>query len=190
MKLEKLEKIHEGKFLSYYVATYLTEKGHEKKYELISRNKNLTKEEFGNNAPAGVGMLPFHKDKNRVLLQKEFRLACNRWVYNFPAGLIDKGETPEQAAERELREETGVKLTRVVDSLSPSYASQGTSDELMVIVICECEGEIVNSTFEEEEIRANWYTKEEVRKLLKDGEYMSVRTQMFLWAWVNGDISL
>ena len=190
MKLEKLEKIHEGKFLSYYVATYTTEKGHEKKYELISRNKNLTKEEFGKNAPAGVGMLPFHKDKNRVLLQKEFRLACNRWVYNFPAGLIDQGETPEQAAERELMEETGVKLVRIVDSLSPSYASQGTSDELMVIVICECDGEIVNSTFEEEEIRANWYTKDEVRKLLKDGEYMSVRTQMFLWAWVNGNINL
>ena len=40
-----------------------------------------------------------------VLLQKEFRMATNNWVYNFPAGLIDEGETPEEAAIRELKEE-------------------------------------------------------------------------------------
>ena len=185
MELKELEKIHEGKFLSYYVATYITEKGHVKKYEFISRDKNLTKEKFGKNVPAGVGMVSFHVDGNRILLQKEFRLACNNWVYNFPAGLIDEGETPEQAAAREIEEETGTKLVRIIDTLSPSYASQGTSDELMVIVICECDGEISGSCFEEEEIVANWYTKKEVRKLLKEGAYMSVRTQMFLWQWVN-----
>jgi hypothetical protein len=40
---------------------------------------------------------------------------------NFP-GLIDEGETPEQAAFRELEEETGFKATKVVDS-SPTIVS-------------------------------------------------------------------
>lgn len=185
MKLIDLKKIHEGKYLTYYVADYLNKNNEIKSYEFISRDNNLTKENFGKNKPAGVGLVPFSLDKNKILLQSEFRLATNRFVYNFPAGLIDNGETPEEAAKRELKEETGVDLIKVIDVLSPSYASQGTSDELMVIVICLCEGEIQESCFADEEINAKWYTKEEIRKLLNDGAFMSVRTQMFLWQWAN-----
>ena len=185
MKLIKLEKLHEGKYLSYYVADYLTEKGHIKSYEFISRDKNLTIETFGKGQPQGVGMVPFSKDGQKVLLQKEFRLATNNWVYNFPAGLIDKGEDAVMAAKRELKEETGVTLVKVDAVLSPSYASQGTSDEMMQIVICECEGEIKESCYADEEIVAGWYTKEDVKKLFDEGTYMSVRTQMFLWQWIN-----
>ena len=185
MKLIKLEKLHEGKYLSYYVADYLTELGHVKSYEFISRDKNLTMDSFGKGKPQGVGMVPFSMDGQKVLLQKEFRLATNNWVYNFPAGLIDEGETPEIAAKRELKEETGVELVKIIDSLSPCFASQGTSDEMMSIVICYCDGEIKKSCFEDEEIQANWYTKEQIKELLDKGVYMSVRTQMFLWQWVN-----
>ena len=185
MKLKKLSKVYQGKFLTYYVADYENKKGHIKSYEFISRDNNLNEDNFGKGKAAGVGMVSYSKDRQKVLLQKEFRLACNRWVYNFPAGLIDKGETPEMAAKRELKEETGVNLVAIDAVLPPSFASQGTSDELMNIVICRCEGEIKESCYVDEEIQANWYTKEEVKKLLDDNEYMSVRTQMFLWLWVN-----
>ena len=185
MKLKEVKKIHEGKFLSYYIADYINDEGHIKSYEFISRDKNVTKENFGKNKPAGVGLVPFNLDKSKVLLQAEFRLATNRFVYNFPAGLIDEGETALEAAKRELKEETGVELITPVAVLSPSYASQGTSDELMQIVICLCDGEIKDSCFVDEEIHAKWYTKDEIRQLLADGAYMSVRTQMFLWSWVN-----
>ena len=185
MKLVKLSKIQEGKFLTYYVADFLNKENHIKSYEFISRDKDLTIETFGHNKPAGVGTVAFNIGKTKVLLQKEFRLATNRWVYNFPAGLIDEGEDALAAAKRELKEETGVTLVKVDAVLSPSYASQGTSDEMMQIVICECEGEIKDSCFADEEIKANWYSKEEVKKLLDEGAYMSVRTQMFLWQWIN-----
>ena len=185
MKLEKLEKIHQGKFLTYYVGHFRMSNGGIKEYELVSRDPDLTVETFGHNQPAGVGMVTFNVGQTKILLQKEFRPATNRWVYNFPAGLIDEGETPVEAARREIKEETGLTMVNLVAELSPSYASQGTSDELMVIVICEVEGEIHESSFVEEEIRPRWYTKEEIKKLLDEGAYMSVRTQMFLWQWVN-----
>ena len=185
MKLKEIKKKYEGKFLSYYVADYINSKNNIKSYEFLSRDKNLTIESFGKSKPAGVGMVSFSKDKSKVLLQKEFRLACNNWLYNFPAGLIDEGETAEIAAKRELKEETGVDLIEIIDVLPPSFASQGTSDEMMTIIICKCDGEIVNSTFEDEEIVANWYTKDEIKALLENKAYMSVRTQMFLWQWVN-----
>lgn len=188
MKLVKLKKIHEGKYLSYYVADYQLINGKIKSYEFISRDKNLDINNFGHNKPAGVGLVPFSIDKEKILLQAEFRLATNKVVYNFPAGLIDKDETALEAATRELREETGLKLEECIEILSPSYASQGTSDEQMQIVICTASGEIKDSSFVEEEIHAKWYTKEEIKKLLNEGAYMSVRTQMFLWSWVNKEL--
>lgn len=185
MILRKLEKIHQGKFLTYYVATFDLNNGNVKEYELVSRDPNLSIETFGKNKCAGVGMVAFNVGKTKILLQREFRPATNRWVYNFPAGLVDEGETALEAAIREVREETGLEAVKVDAVLPPSFASQGTSDELMQIVICECEGEITGSIYAEEEIKPAWYTKEEVKKLLDEGAYMSVRTQMFLWQWAN-----
>ena len=185
MKLVDLRKTYQGKFLTYYIADYLNKDNKIKSYEFVSRNPSLNMDNFGNGKPAGVGMVTFSLDKKQILLLKEYRLATKNWVYNFPAGLIDKGETPEIAAVREIREETGVEHVEIDAVLSPSFASQGTSDELMSIVICRCEGKIKPSCFADEEIEAGWYTKEEIKKLLDEGVYMSVRTQMFLWQWVN-----
>ena len=185
MKLLDLKQIHKGKFLSYYVASFLNKDGKVKEYEFISRDSALTKEKFGNNVPAGVGLVALNKAQDKVLLQAEFRLATNHFVYNFPAGLIDKGETVEEAAKRELKEETGLDLVEIIDVLPPSYASQGTSDELMQLAICTVEGEIKDSCFADEEIKANWYTKEQVKTLFLEKAFMSVRTQMFLYMWIN-----
>ena len=185
MKLLDLKQIYKGKFLSYYVASFLNKENKVKEYEFISRDPNLTKEKFGKNVPAGVGLVALSKNRDKVLLQSEFRLATNHYVYNFPAGLIDKGETVEEAAKRELKEETGLDLIDIEAVLPPSYASQGTSDELMQLVICTCDGEIKESIFADEEIKAKWFNKEEVKTLFLENAFMSVRTQMFLYMWIN-----
>ena len=55
--------------------------------------------------------------EERVLLVKQFRPPANCYTIELPAGLIDAGETPGQAAVRELKEETG--YIGVVQSISP-----------------------------------------------------------------------
>lgn len=185
MKLISLEKRYEGKYLTYYIANYETKKNHIKSYEFVSRHHDLTIDSFGKDIPVGVSIVSFSKDGNKILLEKEFRLATNNWVFNFPAGLIDKGETPENAAKRELKEETGLDLVKIKQVLSSSYTSQVMSDEILITVIGISEGEIKDCDFEDEEIHARWYSKEEVKKLLDNKELMSARTQLFLYGWTN-----
>lgn len=52
-----------------------------------------------------------------IVLQKQYRPPIDKISLEIPAGLIDAGETPEQAALRELREETG--YVGVVTETSP-----------------------------------------------------------------------
>ena len=109
MKFKGIEKKEEGKFITRYDLTYETEEHQEKIYEIISRNKNIESFEqlHGNRADAVV-IIVTDKSGKKILLNKEYRMAVGDWVYNFPAGLIDAGETVQEAAKRELLEETGV----------------------------------------------------------------------------------
>ena len=109
-------------------------------------------------------------------------MACGDFVYNFPAGLIDPGEEFMESAARELREETGLTLVRVEDVLGESFSAIGFSNEKNVCVVGVAEGEFTPSTSTVEEIEARWYTKAEVRQLLKEA-YFAARTQSYCYLW-------
>lgn len=70
-----------------------------------------------------ICMVPLTKN-NEVILAKQFRCGPERVLMELPGGGLDKGETPEQAALRELLEETGYRgeaklvVTTVVDGYS------------------------------------------------------------------------
>lgn len=61
----------------------------------------------------------------QLLLGREYAAGTHSYELGFPKGLVDPGETPEQAANRELQEEIGFgakKLTHLMElSLAPSY---------------------------------------------------------------------
>ena len=185
MKLIDIQKIYGGNYLSYYKAKYQNQHNHIKEYELISRCPNLDKTSFGKLKVYGVGIIGLSLNQDKVILQKEFRLACNNYVYNFPAGLVDEGEDIIKAIKRELQEETGLEVVKILDILPPCLTNQGLSDEAMQVVIAIVDGNIKPSIYENEEIEAKWYTKEEVKELFKQKVYMSIRAQTFLYQWIK-----
>ena len=185
MKLLSIEKVRDGKYLKNYELTYLNKAGREKKYEIVSRSEIPDKESLGKSV-SGISMVVLCKD--RLLLLKEFRMGINRTIYNLCAGLIEPGETIEVCAVRELYEETGLKLKRIIDILPPSFAAVAISDIQTRIVIVEAEGEFEDHTSANEQIQAGFYTREECAKLLETAEFSS-RSQMIAYFFTKNAFS-
>lgn len=185
MELKNISKIAGGSHLNYYRLGYKNRLGHDKEYEMISRDKNIRQfEDLYSREPQAVVLVVFNKDYTRLLLNLEFRMAVNEKVYNMPAGLIEPNEGIEEAARRELKEETGLDLITVVDILNPAYSSVGISNEKTVCVICTATGVLGGNPEPDEEIECNWYSKEDIIHLLNDVSVkMAARTQMLCYLW-------
>lgn len=183
MKFRSIRKEYQGDYITYYKIGYETEGGREKIYEMISRDPEIkNQDELNTKKTDAVIMIIHDSTGERILLNFEYRMAVGEWVYNFPAGLIDEGETVSEAAERELREETGLKLTEIKEVWKESYSAVGFSNEMGSVVIGTAEGTIQKSDSEAEEIKSAWYTKAEVRALLSEYRF-AARTQAYCSLW-------
>ncbi len=187
MEFNKIEKVHSGRFIDRYDITYTAADGQKKVYEMISRNHDIrTAEEVQNCGTDGVVIVATDEQGDKILLNREFRMAVGGYVYNFPAGLVDSGETPEEAAARELKEETGLDLISIEDKLYDSYSAIGFSNETNAVVIGKAAGAFAPSNSALEEIQAAWYSREQVRELLKDSRF-AARTQAYCYLWSKQD---
>ena len=176
MKFDGVKKVDEGRFISRYDLYYTTEYDKKKVYEIISRNKDIkTLEDIRNEKTDGVVIVATDEADEHILINKEYRMSVGDYVYNFPAGLIDEGETPEVAAKREIKEETGLDLIVI---------EEGFSNETNAVVIGKASGDFSPSTSTFEEISAAWYSKQEVKELLKDNHF-AARTQAFCYMWAR-----
>lgn len=186
MEFRGITKKEQGKFITRYDIEYETVDHKIKNYEMISRNGDITsfEELHGKDADAVV-IIVTDEAGDRILLSREFRLAPGEWVYNFPAGLIDAGENVVQSAKRELWEETGLDLYEVTDILGTSYSAVGFSNETNACVIGRARGEFRMSTSTFEEIEPGWYSREEVRELLRTKKF-AARTQAYCYVWSKG----
>ncbi len=75
-------------------------------------------------------ILPFFDSKkDAILIERQYRPALRKYIYELPAGHIDEGETPRQAAIREMQEETG-SAPKCLSFMYKSYSTPGSSSTI------------------------------------------------------------
>ncbi len=172
--LHSMEKTRDTRFLKNYTLHYTNTEGKEKVYETVSNYDYDSPDQIGQR-PAGVIVIGWKDGK--LLLNKEFRMGVNRFVYNMPAGHIEEGETVEESAKRELYEETGLSIVKIHKILPPAYASPDIRDQSAWAVLAEVDGTFSDHTEADEWILPEFYTREEVKALIEK-ERFSGRAQM------------
>lgn len=182
MKFLGMEKVRDGKYLKNYELSYENKAGKLKKFEIVSRKELSGPEDLGKRV-SGVSIVAFKDDQ--MMLLKEFRLSINKEIFNLCAGMLEEGETIEECIARELYEETGLSIKRVISILPPSFSAVGFSDTKTYIAFVEAEGTFEDHTSDNEQIQARFYTRQEVKEMLAAEEFSS-RSQMAAYFFAAG----
>lgn len=161
-KTLNVKKIYEGKILSLEEIEVSLPNGKTTKREIVRHN-------------GAVAIIAF-KDPETVLLVKQYRKPIEKTMLEVPAGKIEKGESANICAARELEEETGYKSNKI-SYLGKIIASPGFCDECIYLYKAEelYKGDETLGDDDEfisiEEININ-----EIKKLIKEGKIEDAKT--------------
>ena len=133
---------------------------------------------------AGSAVMMAVDKKKRVLLVRQYRLPAGMEMWELPAGRLDPGEKPLQAARRELIEETGYRA-RKWRQLTAFYASPGFVAEKMTIFIATRLTEGESKPMDDERIETRWFTSREIKRMLRAGKIVDGKTMIGYLTWKN-----
>jgi ADP-ribose pyrophosphatase len=125
-----------------------------------------------------VVLIPF-TDDGRVILVRQYRAPLDRYTWEFPAGSIDPGESPEAGAARECEEEIGLTPGRI-DRLGSWYPTPGYCDEQMffftVSALRPPAQDSLHQPDEDEDIETQNVTIADVSSMVARGEIVDLKT--------------
>ena len=137
MSLGKRKILFEGKHLVFSELQFTDFKGIERRWESADRKNSAFD---GGVTPSAVLIIARTVPDNEIILIRQYRPPAGRAMIEFPAGLIDPGETAAESAARELMEETGF-AGKLLYVTNPGYSSPGMSGESIVLAIMEIDAE-------------------------------------------------
>ena len=183
MKINTVKKITNCKHLNLFSIDYTDRVNCEKQWIFASRSQHGNPLENQAAIPNAVVIAAFHKKEEKLVMIKEFRLTLGGYQYGFPAGLVDKGESVEQAGKREFFEETGLTITKVLKTSPAIFSSSGMTDESISLMYVECEGRPTNVFNEDsEDIEVILLSRKKAAEILFDA---SIKFDVKSWIVLN-----
>ena len=113
--------------------------------------------------------------ENEVLLVKQFRKPAEKPLLEIPAGKLEKNEEREEAAKRELEEETGY-IAKNLQFVTHMYGSPGFSNEKLTIYFAD-QLEVGEMNLDDDEfVEVHKFSIEEVKEALQNAEIEDAKT--------------
>lgn len=140
-------------------------------------------------------VLPYIPETDEILLIEQFRFGAfymdseNPWMLEMPGGIVDKGESPEEAAIREMLEESGAEVLDT-EFITAVHTSPGSVADKAYLYCCRISPSTDTGIFgsHDEEIKSHKFPAKELIKMLDDGKINSGTTYSALsWFARNHD---
>ena len=122
--------------------------------------------------------------QDRILLVKQFRLPAETDLWELPAGRLDPGESPLEAAKRELHEETGY-TARSWTPLVSYWPTPGYVAEKRNLFVAEDLTPGPQQLMDDERIVFRWFEKSEVGEWIRNGKIVDGKTIVGYYMWLD-----
>ena len=143
-----------------------------------------------------VAAVVWRRDTGELVFAEQFRFPTLEkgpgWLVEVMAGVIDPGETPDDAVRREIEEELGYRVD-AVEPIATFFVSPGGSSERIVLFFVDTTGASQISTGgglakEHEDIRVVTMSRDEARRALHEGRFTDAKTIIGLqWFFNQGE---
>lgn len=192
-KYHGIKKLTDNPFLNMYQIDAIDMKGRDFGYYFASRNdEENIKIRTKSMKPEGIVIYAVTTEREpRLVLIRQYRYPVDDYLYELPAGLVDGGETPGEAAVREMKEETGLEFSEYKGGCKyyrrPYFLGPGLTDETDATVYGTVSGSISDALPEDtEEIQVFYADKNQVRHILKN-ERVSMRGAYLMMHFLHSD---
>ena len=159
--MPKIKLIYKGKLLRLFVKKERLPNGYLATFEMIRH-------------PGASLIVPFLA-KDRIIMLRQLRPVIRSYIYELPAGTLDKNESPLSCARREIIEETGFSAKKFT-LLGRIYPVPGYSTEEISIFKAEGLKEEKKLAEKDEIIKSHIFDKSEVRRIFKAGKIVDAKT--------------
>lgn len=161
------ESIFKGNVISLQVDTVQLPDGNKATREVVKH-------------PGAVSVLAIHE--GRLLLVDQYRQPMGRCELEIPAGKLEQGEDPLQAAKRELQEETGYSCGKI-ELVHSFYTSPGFADEIIHLYIASDLQKGEMALDEDEFLEVYEATLEECESYIAEGRIGDAKTILAVYIW-------
>jgi ADP-ribose pyrophosphatase len=159
--MQNVKCVFKGKLLRVYIGKERLPHGYVATFEMIKH-------------PGASLIVPF-LSKDKMIMLRQLRPVIGSYIYELPAGTLDKNESPLSCARREIIEETGYSAGKFT-LLGKIYPVPGYSTEKIFIYKAERLKKKERVAEKDEVIESHIFTKSRIKDLFKRGRIIDAKT--------------